>query len=182
MLLVSVIGNLGADAIVREENGRKYVTFRVAHTERFRRSDGREVNNTTWLSCYINNEAESLLPYLTKGTKVFVMGSGTPRFYTSVKARGFVASIDVNVRQVELVGGVRDDIPPRLYDSVGHELPVYKAFYITDESMYKSELYDKHGQVYYADHVGFITRPTQGAAAVNNEQAHESDTSNNEVY
>ena len=35
MFKVEVIGNLGADAQVKDANGTKFITFRVAHTEKW---------------------------------------------------------------------------------------------------------------------------------------------------
>ena len=35
MLKVEMIGNLGADAEIKDHQGRKFVSFRVAHTEKW---------------------------------------------------------------------------------------------------------------------------------------------------
>ena len=42
MFKVEMIGNLGADCEVKDSNGSKFVTFRLAHTEKYKQQDGRE--------------------------------------------------------------------------------------------------------------------------------------------
>ena len=64
MLQVQVIGNLGADAEVKEFNGSKGVCFNVAHTERWTDEQGTKHENTTWVSCILNGDGGKLLPYL----------------------------------------------------------------------------------------------------------------------
>lgn len=36
MLVLEAIGNLGADAIIKDLNGQKYIAFSVAHTESYK--------------------------------------------------------------------------------------------------------------------------------------------------
>lgn len=97
MIKLSVIGNLGADAEVREHNGRKFVSFRVAHTEKYN-----EQEHTMWVSCVMNGDGGNLLPYLTRGTKVYVHGDFSVRLY---RYNGEVnAGLNLNVREIELCG------------------------------------------------------------------------------
>ena len=47
MLQIEVIGNIGADAEIKEFGGKKYVSFNVAHSERRKDANGTTVE-TTW--------------------------------------------------------------------------------------------------------------------------------------
>ena len=40
MIKMTVIGNIGADAVQRETNGRKYTTFNVAVSTKYKKQDG----------------------------------------------------------------------------------------------------------------------------------------------
>ena len=91
MIKLSIIGNLGADAEVKNHNGKEFVSFRVAHTDRFTQ-DGQTKETTTWVSCILNGNGGNLLPYLKKGTKVFCHGDFSIRLYRyngEINAAGF---------------------------------------------------------------------------------------------
>lgn len=105
MLRLQVIGNLGADAERKEANGRRFVSFRVAHSEK--RSDGTEVTN--WVACAMNGDGGKLIDYLKKGVKVWVEGRPRIRTYSSPKTHQIEAGIDLSVDNVELCGGQRVD-------------------------------------------------------------------------
>ena len=109
MLQLQIIGNLGADAEIKDFNGRKCVAFNVAHTERYKDAQGNQVESTTWVSCLWNSDGGKLLPYLKKGTQVFVEGSMSLRVYDSPKAHAKVAGANLSVRHLELVGGKKED-------------------------------------------------------------------------
>lgn len=105
MFKVEIIGNLGADAVVKSENGKDWIQFNVAHTEKWKANDGSVHESTQWISCFINGKETRALPYLVKGKQVFVRGDARLRTYSSEKERAIVAGISVNVREFELVGG-----------------------------------------------------------------------------
>lgn len=44
MLVLEAIGNLGADAIIKDLNGQKYIAFSVAHTESYKDCRGNDTN------------------------------------------------------------------------------------------------------------------------------------------
>lgn len=44
MLVLEAIGNLGADAIIKDLNGQKYIAFSVAHTEAIKIRRGNDTN------------------------------------------------------------------------------------------------------------------------------------------
>lgn len=103
MLNLQIIGNLGADAERRETNGRAFITFRVAHSEK--RND---VERTTWVSCVLNGDGGNLAQYLVKGAKVFVSGRAQLKTYSSPKTHQIEAGLDLNVDRIELCGGRAD--------------------------------------------------------------------------
>lgn len=55
MLVLEAIGNLGADAIIKDLNGQKYIAFSVAHTESYKDSQGQRHERTT---NYINMQVK----------------------------------------------------------------------------------------------------------------------------
>lgn len=106
MIKLEIIGNLGADAEIKQYNGNKFVSFHVAHTDKWvDQQTGVISTQTTWVSCSLNGNGGGLTPFLKKGTKVFVRG--TPAFvvYSSPKTHKMEAGINLFVREVELCGG-----------------------------------------------------------------------------
>lgn len=124
MLQLQVIGNLGADAEIKDFNGRKCVAFNVAHTERYKDAQGNQVESTTWVSCLWNGDGGKLLQYLKRGTQVFAEGSMSLRVYDSAKAHAKIAGANLSVRHIELVGGKKEDSPaPANGNSQGSPAP-----------------------------------------------------------
>lgn len=75
MFLSEVIGNLGSDAELKEnEAGRKYVTFNVAHTEFTKDTLGNPVEKTVWINVMWYSFTDKMFACLKKGTKVFITG------------------------------------------------------------------------------------------------------------
>lgn len=104
MIKMQVIGHLGKDATVNNVNGKSVINFTVAHTEKYRDSQGNQQERTTWVDCahWVNNTG--LAPYLVKGKQVFV--EGTPEVRTFTRNDGTAgASLSLRVREVQLLGG-----------------------------------------------------------------------------
>ena len=98
MLQVQVIGNLGADAEVKEINGKQYSAFRVAATSR---------NETTWVSI-LYSYRENLHKYLIKGQQVFVQGEGRVKLYTSKNSEKTSLDFSVLADKLQLCGSKAD--------------------------------------------------------------------------
>lgn len=164
MLQLQIIGNLGADAEVKEFNGSKGVCFNVAHTERWTDDQGTKHESTTWISCILNGDGGKLLPYLKKGTTVFVEGSGSARCYSSPKEKRFVAGLNLSVRHIELVGGKTEDVPKTLCSVNGDLFQTGKAYYVGEEAIkasgatkkQKGMLVDAQGKQYEVDEYGYV--------------------------
>lgn len=106
MLVLEVIGNLGADAILKDLNGQKYIAFSVAHTESYKDSQGQRRERTTWVSCLKYGESP-VINYLKKGTRVFIRGELSAKAY---EAGGILqAGINCRVKELQLLGGNRTD-------------------------------------------------------------------------
>lgn len=161
MFKVSVIGNLGADAQVKESNGSKFISFRVAHTESFTDNQGNKRENTVWIDCTMSNAESKVLPYLKKGTKVFVFGNASLRTYSSAKLRMLVAGCSCNVQTVELVGGSSDDVPRQLFDADGAMHQVAKAYY---SDIKDTLLFSQQGEQFDVSAEGWITKRKEDEA------------------
>lgn len=117
MMNLQIIGHLGADCESKNENGREYVQFRVAHSRKFTsKTTGEIKEETTWVTCFMNGRQEKLTPFLRKGSCVFCQGEPTLRVYDSEKARCKVAGISINVRTLELVGGQKKQEEEQRHD------------------------------------------------------------------
>lgn len=159
MFKIEVIGNLGADAQVKGENGKQFISFNVAHSDKWTDEAGTVHESTQWVSCIINDVNSKVKDYLLKGKTVYVRGDARLRVFSSEKERKMVAGVTVNVREIELVGGKVDPIPGQLYNSEGSMFQVYKAYYIDPSTKpMPTELNDPSLNKYAIDKNGFVTR------------------------
>lgn len=110
MIKVEIIGNLGADATLQEKNGNRFVAFRVANTDKWvDKSTGQVIEYTQWISCTLNGDGGALLPYLKRGTKVFVRGNAQFVVFSSAKTRQMEVGVNLFVREIELCGGAKEN-------------------------------------------------------------------------
>lgn len=116
MLKVELIGNLGADCEIKEANGAKFVTMRVAHTQKYTKENGESVASTTWVDVTLNNPDSGVVPFLKAGVKIFVRGNASLRVYSSAKDRCMKAGLTVMAQEIELCGGSSDEVPRELTD------------------------------------------------------------------
>lgn len=81
---VLLLGNLGKDAEkVTTQNNVTIVSFSMATTERIRNEDNTFTDRTEWHKVVlIGRIAESLHPYLKKGSKIYVEGRLVTRKWT----------------------------------------------------------------------------------------------------
>lgn len=172
MQQLTVLGNLGADAQVREDNGRKFVTFKVADTTKFTNQKGETKETTTWVSCVLSGDGGNLLPYLKKGVKVLVVGRPGYKVYSSEKARAMLAGVDLHVISVELAGGSSDDVPRQLVNPDTSELVNVSKYYWVP-NLKSCTLFGVHGGAYLVDKKGFVTPQTEPSEKANNESTTE---------
>ncbi|MCU7550242.1 single-stranded DNA-binding protein [Chitinophagaceae bacterium LB-8] len=110
MIKMQVIGNLGKDCVVNTVNGKNVINFTIAHTEKFKDSQGNSQERTTWVDCAYWTDRTSLSPYLTRGKQVFVEGTPEVRSFTRQDGTSG-ASLSLRVREVQLLGGKEGATP-----------------------------------------------------------------------
>lgn len=155
MFKATIIGNLGANAELHNENGSEFVTFKVAHNERFKSKDGSTNERSVWVSCILNGRADGLMPYLVKGATVALFGDLRLKTYHSAKMHSLVAGADLFVRSIDLVGSRPDTIPSRLYDTDGIEHSVSKWYYC--DTAKGRQLLTQSGDMYTVDANGWVS-------------------------
>ena len=109
MIKMQVIGNLGKDCVVNTVNGKNVINFTVAHTEKYKDSQGNNQEKTTWVDCAYWTDRTALAPYLTRGKQVFVEGSPEVRSFTRNDGTNG-ATLSLRVREVQLLGGRENNL------------------------------------------------------------------------
>lgn len=158
MLIATLIGNLGANAEIKTADGREFVSFRVAHNDSYKGADGTRVESSMWVDCTMScaNGRPAVLPYLTKGTAVCVVGQVSTRVYSSEKDRCMKAGLKIHVQRVELIGAAGDNCPRRLYTKDGVMVDVLKYFHAETK---ETTLYDQRGNAYSIAEGGWVCPP-----------------------
>ncbi|MET0464407.1 MAG: single-stranded DNA-binding protein [Chitinophagaceae bacterium] len=104
MIKMQIIGNLGKDCVVNTVNGKNVINFTVAHTEKYKDSQGTNQERTIWVDCAYWTDRTALAPYLTKGKQVFAEGQPEVRSFTRQDGTAG-ASLSMRVRDIQLLGG-----------------------------------------------------------------------------
>lgn len=108
MIKMQVIGRLGKDCVVNTVNGKNVMNFTVAHSEKYKDSQGNQQEKTIWVDCAYWNDRTAVAQYLTKGTQVYVEGQPEARsFQRNDGTPG--ASLSLRVREVQLLGSRSDN-------------------------------------------------------------------------
>ena len=107
MIKLQIVGNLGADCIQKEVNGKNVINFNVAHTEKFKDAQGNLKERTTWVNCAYWIDRTAVAQYLKKGKQVYVEGTPEAEAYTN-KENQPAATIKLRVRDLQLLGGNTD--------------------------------------------------------------------------
>jgi single-strand DNA-binding protein len=108
MIKMQVIGRLGKDCTVNTVNGKNVMNFTVAHSEKYKDSQGNLQEKTTWVDCAYWSDRTAVAQYLTKGTQVFVEGQPEARsFQRNDGTPG--ASLSLRVREVQLLGSKNEN-------------------------------------------------------------------------
>lgn len=107
MIKLQIVGNLGADCIQKEVNGKSVINFNVAHTEKFKDSQGNLKERTTWVNCAYWTDRTAVAQYLKKGKQVYVEGTPEAEAYTN-KENQPAATLRMRVRDLQLLGGNTD--------------------------------------------------------------------------
>lgn len=175
MLQAILIGNLGADAEVKSSNGNEFITFRVAHNERWTDANGTQHDQTNWVDCTMNGKPK-VFEFLKAGTTVFVTGQLSTRIYSSAKDRCMKAGVQIACRHLELLGGKADPVPRQLIDENGGLHDVTK-YYHTDVS--GAILMTAQGRQYAVDDNGWVLPLEQAKAMADAQVEQETKTKDN---
>lgn len=118
MIKLQIIGNLGKDCVVNTVNGKNVINFTVAHTEKYKDSQGNLQEKTTWVDCAYWTDRTAVAPYLMKGKQVYVEGQPEARsFQRNDGTPG--SSLSLRVRELQLLSGRGDSGGPA-YNSGGN--------------------------------------------------------------
>lgn len=170
MFKVEFIGNLGADAEIKESNGSKFVTMRIALTDKWTTESGEKRESTTWADVTMSNTESKVIPYLKSGVKIFVRGNGSLRLYSSPKEKRMKAGIQCSATEIELCGGVAELVPRQLIDpDSGALIDTTKYYWCNAETkgMKANDtklLIDTRGGQYMMDKRGFVA-PVQSPSS-----------------
>lgn len=111
----SFIGNLGGDAQVRtiNDNQRAVISFSVAISEKWKDAAGNAQEKTTWVKCSIWRKPDqtAIAQYLKQGQMVYVEGEPSARAYIDQASGEAKSSLEVNVRDIQLLGSARPAQP-----------------------------------------------------------------------
>ena len=108
MIKLQIIGHLGTDCTTNEVNGKTVINFPVAHSEKYKDSQGNVVEKTTWVKCAYWTDRTAIAQYLKKGQLVYAEGSPEAEGYLN-KENQNAASLKLKVFQVQLLGGRNDN-------------------------------------------------------------------------
>lgn len=103
MLKITAIVNLGNDAILNVVNGKQVINFNAAHTEKYKNQQGVETTKTQWISCSYWTDKTGIVPYLRKGTQIFLEGQPEIKTYTD-KENKLQPQLTVRINQIQLLG------------------------------------------------------------------------------
>ena len=94
---VMIIGSVGADPDIRDANGTKVASLRVATSERYTDRNGEKHEQTEWHSVVAwRNTAELIEKYVHKGDTIFVDGKLRTRKYTTQGGDRYVTEVVVD--------------------------------------------------------------------------------------
>lgn len=172
MLQATIIGNVGADAQFKEESGRKFTTFRVAHNDTYTDQSGQQHTSSIWVDCILNDHPK-VAQFLKAGQLVYVSGHLKTRVYSSEKDRCMKAGLSISVQRIELLGGSSDAVPSRLYDKDGVQHDVAKWFLTNVKD---TTLVSQRGQRFTVDKKGWVI-PEQAPAisSTTNAETHDAE-------
>lgn len=108
MIKIQVIGHLGKDCTVNQVNGKNVINFTVAHSEKFKDSQGNNQERTTWVDCAYWTDRTAVAPYLLKGQLVYAEGQPEVRSFTRNDGTNG-ATLSMRVREVQLLGKKSDN-------------------------------------------------------------------------
>lgn len=113
MVRTDVIGFLGNDATVNNVNGRSVINLNIAHTEKYKDAQGNQKEKVLWISAAYWTDKTGIVPYLKKGTQVYVTGMPDVKTYPNQQGQT-VAQLTLRVQSIQLLGSTQrnESAPP----------------------------------------------------------------------
>lgn len=108
MIKLQIIGHLGNDCTQNEVNGKTVINFNVAHSEKYKDSQGNLVERTTWVKCAYWTDRTAIAQYLKKGQQVYAEGRPEVEGYLN-KENQNAASLKMVVFNIQLLGSKGDN-------------------------------------------------------------------------
>ena len=103
MIEFFIIGNIGADAVMNEANGRKLINFAVCHSEQWKNREGNKEEKKQWVDCAYYSDSQELLAMLRKGVKVYAKGSPDVKVHVPKNGGDPVAVQYLRVSKIEVL-------------------------------------------------------------------------------
>lgn len=110
MKRLTVIGNLGNDAIIRDVNDKKVISFDIAENEAYKDKEGVTHKKTTWVNCSLWKDSKdnmNIATFLKKGTQVYVEGKPSVEGYLD-KNQVVAASQKLKVDFIQLLSSQKE--------------------------------------------------------------------------
>lgn len=111
MQRLTIIGNLGKDAEVKNFNGKNVINFSVAVTENWKDKNGQKQSKAYWYECSRWTDNTSVANYLKKGCKVLVEGVPEPRAYIGQDGQAKAVQ-GVRITNIHILSFVEDNSQP----------------------------------------------------------------------
>ena len=104
MVKIQVIGHIGKDCIVKEISGKNVINFSVAHSEKYKDTQGVQHEKTTWVECAYWTDRTAIAQYLTKGKTVYAEGIPSADAYAD-KNGNPASTLRMRCINIQLLGG-----------------------------------------------------------------------------
>jgi len=107
MQKITLIGNVGADAVIRtpRAGGEAFMSFKIACTESYKNTAGEKIENTTWYDCVYRRT--NLAAYIKKGHQIHVEGRPEYSIYEDKEGKKVIA-VNVSVSDITLLNNKKD--------------------------------------------------------------------------
>ncbi|GAB2798620.1 hypothetical protein GCM10027275_50230 [Rhabdobacter roseus] len=106
MKQIQIIGHLGRDARKHNTNGREFLAFTVAVTEKWKDAAGQKQERTDWFS--VISQQLTLAPYLAKGTQVYVQGPLQAKPYRNETSGQWGVDLSISADKIQLLSSNKD--------------------------------------------------------------------------
>lgn len=109
MHYATIIGRLGADAVLKEINGRQFVSMSVARDEVIGKSaSGEPVKEAIWYNVTLHGNGGNRLPLLLRGSMVTVIGRERTNVYQD-RNGAWKVGFNIYAFDVYLCGGQKQE-------------------------------------------------------------------------